>query len=99
MSSDTITPHSQFAVRWSTAPALVGYADHRDQSTEALADLMASKPDYRGTARGVLAYIASLRDRTGSAFRRDVITHVATGREISADELRNIVADRDYART
>lgn len=98
--SSAITPLSQLSVRWSTAPALVGYADSPTQAREALADLMAAAPDYRGTARGVLAYLAGLRDRIGpGAMRRDVITHLASGRQVSADELRALVAEWDHAST
>lgn len=57
-----------------------------------------SKPDYVGTPRGVLAYIAGLHRRLGSVHRAERFELAATGERVSLGGIRDLVTMADCER-
>ena len=89
-----LTVRSQLALYWSTAPALVGYPDSHEQMIEAREALLSGKPDFRGTARAILARMRRVKFEVGGA---SVAFFIRTpdGRDVDVDELREVVMRAD----
>ena len=91
----TTTIRSQFRLYWSTAPALVGYPETREQMLAARAALLSNPPAFRGTPRAILNKMARIRRDVGGAFVAFFV-QAADGREVDVGELKEIVQDADF---
>ena len=91
MTDHRFTRRNRFAVRWTTDPACVGYADTPDKAREAIVAYLQSRPDFIGTPRTVVAYVRDVRDRIGpSTFMRFDFTACATGEAVDSGFLRDL---------
>lgn len=90
---------SRIAVRWSTDPALVGYAQSKQAKQDAEERFRAGKPAYIGTAKQVLEYRRRMRASVGTAtYQRWEFSHHATGKLLSIADLEQLVFDAAEAR-
>jgi hypothetical protein len=93
MTDHRFTRRNRFAVRWTTDPACVGYADTPDKAREAIVAYLQSRPDFIGTPRTVAGYMRDVKRRIGTAtFMRFDFTACATGQPVHADVLRDLNA-------
>jgi hypothetical protein len=94
MNSNTanIDRRTRIAVRWTTDPACFGYADTDEQAAAAQAAFQAAKPDFVGTPRTALAYMAATSQEIGvSTYMRVEYSIARDGTPIDAYDLRDIV--------
>ena len=89
----TISRRSKIAVRWSTDPALVGYARTPAQAAEATRAFRARKPDFIGSPRTALDFANfELRRKVGLGIcYRYEFTVCATGELVDRWTLEDLL--------
>lgn len=75
--------------RWSTSPALVGYADTPEQGKRAVASFLATRPDFTGTPRQINQEINRIRENLGTTLSRFDV-RLKTGEVFQLRELNEL---------
>lgn len=92
-----ITTRSRIRVRYTTNPAALGYADTPDQRQAAIERHLRSEPDFVGTPRQVIEFLADLRRDTGDVFCR-IDLSTAQGERVQIADLKFTVREAEMAR-
>ena len=83
---------SKIHVRWTTEPAALGYGALAER-VAARDSLRFSPPDYTGSPRTALEYIAGIRRKIGDGTEYALYLTVArTGQTVQPSDLREVLA-------
>jgi hypothetical protein len=85
-----ITTRSRIALRWSTAPRHVGYANSNETN-----DLHETATSFTGTPRQIVAEMADIRRNVGQG--TFLATHMTNnGRIVTMDEIQDVLDMIEY---
>ena len=87
-----ITARSRIALRWSTAPRHVGYANANETN-----DLHEAAPSFTGTPRQIVAEMADIRRNVGQGtFLATYMTN--NGRQVDMSEIQEVLDAAEYCK-
>lgn len=87
-----LSPRTRLAVRWTTDPAAMGYGPSTDDSVHD------TPPDYVGTPRTVLAYVAHLDRQLGAACYRLSVRRCSDSSPVGLADLREVLTRAEARR-
>lgn len=88
--NNALTTRSRIALRWSTAPRHVGYANANEAN-----DLHEAAPSFTGTPRQIIAEMADIRRNVGQGtFLATYMTN--NGRQVTMTEIQEVLDMAEY---
>ena len=83
---------SKIHVRWTTDPVVLGYSASATLVQAARDGFRRAAPDYTGSPRTALEYIAGIRRTIGDAAYALHLTAARTGQTVQPSDLRELLA-------